>query len=203
LRENAGEIGGNRSCGGFGLYSGIRPNTVAAAGGHGASVGRATYVCGEHPAGQIPTLGNDLGADCSVTGRVEIAGGRFSRAYRTDGRSNEDYFGWRAPVLAPFDGVVEAVRASDTDNAPGIMGAGVPGLIVFRRDDGVLVVFAHIDDPRVAVGDRVRAGQEIAVIGNNGASFAPHVHIGAWKGDTPYQIRFDLRAMGALERAGR
>ena len=46
----------------------------------------------------------------------------------------------------------------------------------------------------VARGDTVRAGQVVARVGNNGYGRNPHIHIGAWKGETPYQIRWDLRS---------
>ena len=46
------------------------------------------------------------------------------------------------------------------------------------------------------------AGRVVAKIGNNGMSYHPHVHIGAWKDDTAHQIRFDLNATGKLQRRG-
>ena len=44
------------------------------------------------------------------------------------------------------------------------------------------------------------SGQVVAKVGNNGYSRHPHIHIGAWKGNEPLQIRFDLRAMGKQYR---
>ena len=38
------------------------------------------------------------------------------------------------------------------------------------------------------VGDRVHAGQAVALVGDNGYARMPHIHIGAWRGKTPYQI---------------
>ena len=38
------------------------------------------------------------------------------------------------------------------------------------------------------------AGQVVARVGNNGYGRSPHIHIGAWKGENPYQIRWDLRS---------
>ncbi|MGV9985961.1 M23 family metallopeptidase [Streptomyces olivaceus] len=44
--------------------------------------------------------------------------------------------------------------------------------------DGVHAAFAHLrrGSPRVAAGDRVTAGREIAGCGNSGNSFEPHLH---------------------------
>ena len=58
------------------------------------------------------------------------------------------------------------------------------------------VVYAHVRDVVVSIGDPVKAGDVVAKVGNNGYSRHPHIHIGAWKGDTPLQIRFDLNVMG-------
>jgi len=63
------------------------------------------------------------------------------------------------------------------------------------------VLYAHIADVRVKEGDSVKAGQPIAKVGNNGFGRAPHIHIGAFKGEMPLQIRWDLRAMAKLQKA--
>ena len=50
----------------------------------------------------------------------------------------------------------------------------------------------------------MRAGDPVARIGNNGSSFHPHVHVGAFRGDmmsedaVPLQVRMDLAAMGRV-----
>ena len=115
-----------------------------------------------------------------------------------DGRTNDDWFGWHAPVLAPFDGVVKMVRVNPVVNRPGVKGSLPAGQIVFQRSDGLIVAYAHITDARVKTGDYVLAGQIVAVDGNNGAAQAPHVHVGAFRNHTPYQIRWDQRAEGKL-----
>ena len=51
-------------------------------------------------------------------------------------------------------------------------------------------------DLSVKEGDTVKAGDIVAKVGNNGFSRNPHIHVGAWKGNTPLQIRFDLKTMG-------
>ena len=62
---------------------------------------------------------------------------------------------------------------------------------------------------REHAGDTVRAGQEVARIGNNGSSFHPHVHVGAFLGDlmsddaVPLQIQMDLEAMGRVRGTAR
>jgi hypothetical protein len=156
------------------------------------------FVCVEHPAGQLVRLGDALASDCIV---VNLDGrSRFPSFFRGSGAVNEDWYGWREPVLAPFDGVVDSVFASPPPNRPGKPGRVRAGVIVFRREDGVSVLVAHVQNVSVRPGDHVRAGQIVAEVGNNGPATFPHTHVGAWRGAEPLQVRFDLVAMGRISR---
>lgn len=163
------------------------------------------YMCSEHWEGQLPYAGDALGSDCVVFGGLEGDGskGGFARLYASDGARNEDWYGWNRPVLAPFDGTVTKVIDNPVANTPGSFGKPPAALIIVKRVDGVEVMLGHLQAIRVKEGDAGRAGQEVARVGNNGFSRSPHVHVGAWKGEAPLQVRWDLRAMGALRRAPR
>jgi murein DD-endopeptidase len=52
-----------------------------------------------------------------------------------------------------------------------------------RFDDGVLAKFLHLSENRVSEGQRVSAGQLIALSGNTGRSTAPHLHYQLDRGD--------------------
>jgi hypothetical protein len=163
---------------------------------------RKPFMCSEHHHGQMPHAGDALGTDCMVTGGIDPKGQGFSGLYRTDGRSNEDWYGWGAGVLAPFDGVVTAYFPKDSVNAPGTVGRPPAAMLRIQRSDGTIALLGHVAQVSVSVGDRVKAGQAIARVGNNGISRAPHIHIGAYRGDMPLQIRWDQRAMARLFREG-
>ena len=52
--------------------------------------------------------------------------------------------------------------------------------------------------PCVQEGCAVEPGQPVALVGNNGESQMPHIHIGAWMDNQPLAVSFDSAAMEAL-----
>ncbi|WP_016881529.1 M23 family metallopeptidase [Rhodococcus sp. DK17] len=71
-----------------------------------------------------------------------------------------------APIVAVADGEV-----IDAGPAQGF------GLWVrIRHDDGTITTYGHNNDNLVEVGERVKAGQQIATVGNRGNSTGPHLH---------------------------
>ena len=74
------------------------------------------------------------------------------------------------PIYAYTDGVVE-----DAGPASGF------GLwVVLRHPDGTHSVYGHVNRMFVTVGQQVKAGQQIAEIGNRGESTGPHLHFEIW-----------------------
>lgn len=51
------------------------------------------------------------------------------------------------------------------------------------QDDGTIAVFGHIDRSMVSAGQQVRAGEQIATMGNRGQSTGPHLHFEVWHAD--------------------
>jgi murein DD-endopeptidase MepM/ murein hydrolase activator NlpD len=49
-----------------------------------------------------------------------------------------------------------------------------------RHDDGTITVYGHINRSLVSEGQRVRAGEQIAEMGNRGESTGPHLHFEVW-----------------------
>ena len=149
----------------------------------------------EHGEGELTFLGDALGRDCWV---VRFVDGWY-RPHAGDGTRNEDWYSWGADVLAPFDGIVDSVYINPVTNRPGCHSGGRASAIVFRSEDGVRVLYGHVEQVEVRSGDPVRVGERIAKVGNNGTSQSPHIHLGAWRDDRPLQVRFDLRALGRLQ----
>lgn len=74
------------------------------------------------------------------------------------------------PILAAADGVViEAGPAS---------GFGL--WVKLQHADGTVTVYGHMDTFSVREGQRVKAGEQIARMGNRGFSTGPHLHFEVW-----------------------
>ena len=74
------------------------------------------------------------------------------------------------PILAVADGtVIEAGPAS---------GFGL--WVRIQHEDGTVSVYGHVDTFSVHEGQRVRAGDQIARMGNRGYSTGPHLHFEIW-----------------------
>lgn len=157
------------------------------------------FVCGEHPYGSLRYVGDALGRDCVVVGGIDPATGNgFPRPFRTSGATNDDWYGWHSEVHAPFSGRVVGVHQNKLENTPGRAGKDLAGYVAFRRRDGLMVTYAHVARVTVKVGQAVVAGQVVGVVGNNGHARMPHIHIGAWRGTTAFQIRWNLYAEGQI-----
>ena len=154
-----------------------------------------SYSCMEHWQGQLPYLGDSLGSDCTIGRLVEKDGRLWVRTYQNSGLENEDWYGYGAAVLAPCDCTIEKIRVNPVENPPGTLGRPPASSISFQTSDGTIILIAHVKDIRVSEGEIVRAGDIVAAVGNNGYSRQPHLHIGAWRGETALQIRFDQTRM--------
>ena len=167
------------------------------------------FQCSEHPLGAEDHVPDALAADCVVVRRDSGPNGNLLSLYTGDGTRNEDWHSWREPLLAPFDGVVIGIQINPETTPPGVMGSGRSSAIGFQQLlDGeptdIHVAYVHVREVTVSQGDTVRAGDPVARIGNNGSSFHPHVHVGAFRGElmsedaVPLQVRMDLAALGRL-----
>ena len=114
--------------------------------------------------------------------QVDSAGN--SRRPGTDAAKNSNYYAYGTELLAVADGVVAATKDSIPENVPGgravkidlvTVGGNFVGIDI---GGGKYALYAHVQPGslRVKVGDRVKRGQVIALLGNSGNSTEPHVH---------------------------
>lgn len=131
----------------------------------------------------------------NVDGRTTIAQrfaidwvqlGADRRLFRGEGKANADFPGYGAELLAVAPGRVLAIRDGIPENAGSNTQRIVPITLETVTGNSVLLdigagrfaLYAHAQPGsfRVRVGERVKTGQPLALLGNSGNSDAPHLH---------------------------
>ncbi|MHA3703669.1 M23 family metallopeptidase, partial [Jatrophihabitans sp. YIM 134969] len=79
-----------------------------------------------------------------------------------------------SPILAVGDGVV--VQAGPA--------SGFGNWVIIQHENGDMTIYGHMKYYFVKVGQKVKAGQEIALVGQEGQSTGPHLHLGVKIGST-------------------
>ena len=139
----------------------------------------------------------------SLDGHVAI-GQRFAIDYlqvdsagssrRGDPLKNTSYYAYGTELLAVADGIVAGMKDSIPENVPGANSRAVPitletvggNYVAIDIGNGRYALYAHVQPHslRVRVGDRVKRGQVVALLGNSGNSTEPHVHFQIADGPT-------------------
>lgn len=136
-----------------------------------------------HRRALIPVGGKARIAQRFAIDWVQIVDGR---TFDGDQDDNSTYYAWGQDALAVADGIVVATKDSIPENVPGINSRAVPitletvggNYVIIDIGDGRYAFYAHLQPGslRVAVGDRVRRGDVVGLVGNSGNSTEPHLH---------------------------
>ena len=130
------------------------------------------------------TIQDDAVLAFPVAGRTHRSIGSFFGDPRDGGRRvhhGVDIFAPRGtPVIAASDGYVSRVDTTE-----------IGGRVIWLRDSrrGASVYYAHLHEPLVQAGTRVRFGDTIGTVGNTGnaRTTPPHLHFGLYfRGEGPY-----------------
>lgn len=102
------------------------------------------------------------------------------QSHRGIGSKLDDFLSYNRPVTAPQDGWVTTVQDGVADNAPGDVNTkdNWGNAIVIKHGKGIYSKLAHLREGtfKVQVGDFVKKGQVLAMLGNSGRSPEPHIH---------------------------
>jgi murein DD-endopeptidase MepM/ murein hydrolase activator NlpD len=100
--------------------------------------------------------------------------------FRTNGKTNADYFSFGADIIAPADGVVVEVVSGLRDNNPGELNSFnfIGNYVLIRHAPKVFSVLGHLrqNSVVVSVGKKVKSGHKLGECGNSGYSTDPHLH---------------------------
>lgn len=144
------------------------------------------------------------GATLSINGTVHVAE-RFAidfvqldaqrRLYVGDPAQNASWPFFDDDILSVANGTVVAVQDGLPDEIPGALPAGATiqtaggNYAVVDIGDGRFAFYAHLQPGslRVKVGQRVRTGDVLGVLGNSGNTDAPHLHFHLMDGPSPLE----------------
>jgi hypothetical protein len=120
--------------------------------------------------------------------RVDAGGNALPSPF-PDEITNKMFYGYGAEVLAVADGIVAFVKDRIPENIPQVSGeikSAAPitretvsgNWISINLSKNRYAFYAHLQPGsiRVKVGDRVRRGQVIGLLGNSGNAVGPHLH---------------------------
>ena len=121
--------------------------------------------------------------------------GPDGQVFRGDPSRNANWTPWGAEVLAVGDASVSDVRDGIPENDPTKPERAVPitletvggNYVILDLGGGRFAFYAHLQPGsiRVRVGDRVKRGQVLALLGNSGNSDAPHLHFHVADANSP------------------
>ncbi|MEO6818841.1 MAG: peptidoglycan DD-metalloendopeptidase family protein [Ginsengibacter sp.] len=101
-------------------------------------------------------------------------------SYKTDGKTNDDYYAFGKELLAPCDGEVVLVVDGIKDNMPGTLNPMyVTGnTVIIKTANKEYLFFAHFKQHSIKVkqGQKVVTGELLGLCGNTGNSSEPHLH---------------------------
>ncbi|WP_144668807.1 peptidoglycan DD-metalloendopeptidase family protein [Dokdonia sp. Hel_I_53] len=102
------------------------------------------------------------------------------KSYKTDGKTNEDYYAFGKHLIAPCDAEVVLVVDGIKDNLPGELNPiYVPGnTVILKTSNDEFLYFAHFKQHSIIVelGQKVVQGELLGLCGNSGNSSEPHLH---------------------------
>ena len=132
---------------------------------------------GEWTVNPDPTRHHRLKAGAAYAFDMTVVNG--GATFKTNPSKLENYYAWGQPIRAQADGVVTQVM-NDQPDAPAGQSGGFDNAnyVMVYYGGGISGFYCHCQhgSAKVKVGDRVKAGDPLALVGNSGAAGFPHLH---------------------------
>jgi hypothetical protein len=109
---------------------------------------------------------------------------REGKAFRTDGKKSEDWLCYGVDVLAVAPGTVVETMRDLPNEPPGVAPTSLKvseiagNHVLLDLGKGRYAMYAHLAPHSVTVhvGDRVKVGDKLGLLGNSGNTTGPHLH---------------------------
>jgi len=118
-----------------------------------------------------------------------------NKTFSGDSLKNGSYYAYGNNAYAVADGIVTEVKDSIPENVPGVNSRAVPitletvggNHVIIDIGSGRYAFYAHLQPHsiRVKLGDHVKRGQVLGLVGNSGNSTEPHLHFHMSDGSSP------------------
>lgn len=110
--------------------------------------------------------------------------GSDGKTFKGDAKNNASYHAYGADILAVADGKVVDVKTGIPDNVPGSTALPITlstiggNYMIEDLENGAYAFYAHLKPGsiKVKLGERVKRGQVLALLGNSGNSTEAHLH---------------------------
>jgi hypothetical protein len=135
------------------------------------------------------------------------------KTFQGDEKDNKSYLAYGNEAYAVADGVVTETKDGIPENVPGIDSRAVPitletvggNHVILDIGGGHFAFYAHLQPGslRVKLGEKVRRGQVVGLVGNSGNSTEPHLHFHIENGSSPLGAEGLPYSVASFEVVGR
>lgn len=103
------------------------------------------------------------------------------KSFKTDGKSNSDYYVFGKEIIAPCNATVVQVITGVKDNVPGELNPKqlTGNTVILKTENAEFIMLAHFKEKSIQVkeGQKVMAGDLLGLCGNSGNTSEAHLHL--------------------------
>ncbi|MBL4667682.1 MAG: M23 family metallopeptidase [Flavobacteriales bacterium] len=160
----------------------------------GSQLGYTTRFChgnafeGEHDDKHVYTIPYKEGEQYGIG---QAYGGRFSHYMKGKTHAIDFTMPEGTSICAARDGIVIFVKDDSNKHGKTIKYQSYGNYITIYHSDGTMANYFHLkkNGSKVKVGDKVKAGEVIALSGNTGWSSGPHLHFQVFRFDENMEVK--------------